>query len=708
MRSRQRLCPLALALLLGALGILGARAAAAGDVVGYVDLHSHLMAEHSFGGGWFWGTVEGPMDWAVRRCDGNFPWRSHAATVFPILSELLGVDPTEWEHVLTTGIVGLGGDTGWHLGRRRGYDRRHCRRILGFTIPGTCPQPHFEDWPMWDAIAHQQMWQGWLQQAHQGGLQVMVVSLAESNFLCQNTAFETRRYDCDEMASIGRQATFVHDFAAHNSSWVGTSPAEARALIAQGKLALVLAVEVTRLFPGGDFVAQLDQLRAQGICSVQVVHHADNRFGGAAPIPQLMKAARLTERLWSIVLGLPIFPPPPAVDITDIDEIVCRDAAGNSHACDGETWLNERGLTLDGGTLVRAMMDRGMLVDVAHLSRRSFAEVYDIAHQRGDYPLLYSHAHMWNTIAPWEERHEKYLREEEIPRITSTGGMVGLRTGPEAALAYPPPPISPIVANSCDGSARSFAQSLMYAVDHGLTVGFGADLNGFIRQMKPRYSNKCGADKAQIDAAGGPTELQKKGFAHVGLYPQLMSELQTVGVPAFYLDHLNRSAENFLRMWERSVALAVFSGTNVARFATATASSTYTDCAASPCYNPARVNDGDQSTALGPGHSWANNWNVPFPHWVELAWVAPVTASRVELFTTAGYEMRDYDIEYETPAGWVRLPCNPALPVAGNTSAHTTCLITPGPVSFSRLRVVGLSGPDVQPGYVRINEIEVY
>ena len=54
-------------LLLVALLALGSGLPAAAQVDGFVDLHSHLVAEHSFGGGWFWGTLEGPMDWAVRR-----------------------------------------------------------------------------------------------------------------------------------------------------------------------------------------------------------------------------------------------------------------------------------------------------------------------------------------------------------------------------------------------------------------------------------------------------------------------------------------------------------------------------------------------------------------------------------------------------------------------------------------------------------------
>jgi len=666
MKTRQALLLLVLAGLLSTLP-------AGAQVTGFVDLHSHLMAEHSFGGGWFWGTVEGPMDWAVRRCDGNFPTPSHAATMFPIVSEFIGHD------------------TGWHLGIRRGYDRRRCNYFLGIPIPGTCPRPHFEHWPMWDAIAHQQMWYGWLQQARQGGLRIMVVSLAESNFLCVNTALQTRRYDCDEMASIQRQATFARDFAARNSSWVGiaTTPAEARTLIAQGKLALVLAVEVTKLFPSGDFVAQLDQLRSMGIRSVQVVHHANNRFGGAAQIPELKKAANTTEFLWNTIFGIP--------EITGINDIVCRDSGGATGTCNGDNYLNEVGLTPEGDSLVRAMMDRGMLVDVAHLSRKAFADTYTIALQKGNYPLLYSHAHMWDTVNT-SDKNEKFIRDSEIPMITSTGGMVGLRTGPEAAHPY----AGATVPNTCDGTARSYAQSLMYAVDRGLTVGFGADLNGFTKQLSPRFRIPCFSDMSQIAASGGPNDLHKKGLAHVGLLPALMTDLQRVGVAPHYLDHLNNSAENFLRMWERSASLGTIPPpSNLARLASASASTTYCSGSGEHCYSAGRVNDGSPSTALGGYHSWANAWGAAMPQWVELTWSSPVTASRVDLFTTSGYVIRDYDIQYWTGSSWAGVAT-----VNGNTSVSRTHFF--GPVTTTRLRVLGRRGPDNQPGYVRVNEIEVY
>jgi microsomal dipeptidase-like Zn-dependent dipeptidase len=678
-------------LLAAACALTGAARAGAQPVTGFVDLHSHLEAEHAFGGGWFWGTAEGPMETAVQRCDGNFPLPTHAATIFPILSELIGAENYNL----------FDGDTGWHLFKRRGYDRRHCRYLwpIPIPIPGTCPQEHFENWPRWDAIAHQQMWQGWLRQAHNGGLQVMVVSLAESNFLCSQTALTTRHrgYNCDEMESVYRQAAAVHAFASHNSSWVGiaTTPAEARALIGQGKLALVLSVEVTKLFPTGNFITQLDSLRAQGIRSVQLAHHADSRFAGAAPIPELIKAANTVEFLWSLILGLPggILG---LTDITQINDIVCRDAngTGNTATCDGDTKLNEEGLSAEGDTLVRAMMDRGMLVDVSHVSRKAFRDVYAIAQQRGPYPILYSHAHMWDTIDN-SKHHEKYIQQDEIHMITDTGGMVGLRPGPEKAFTY-----NPAIANRCDGTAGAFGQSLAYAVDHGLNVGFGADLNGFIRQMKPRYSDKCSLDRFLIDRAGGPTELQKKGLAHVGLLPELITDLRAVGVPNTYLDHLNRSAENFLVMWERSVSLGA--PINMALSASASASSTYCSSPGTEhCYSPARVNDGNTSTALGGFTSWANDV-VPMPQWVELAWTAPVTVSRVELFTTAGYPIREFRLEAMVNGGWTFLEGRTT-----NTDLQVTLNNFP-PTPTTRLRIIGTSGPSIQPSHIRVNEFEVY
>lgn len=662
--------------LLLVLGVLLCAGPASAQVQGYADLHSHLMGEHSYGGSWFWGDLEGPMNPALVRCDGSFPFKTHAETRYPFVAEFIN-GPSAASNPES-------GDTGWHLKKRNGYDNRRCRRFLWFNIPGTCPDPHFTGWPTWTSTAHQQMWQGWLQQAHQGGLRVMVVSLAESNFLCTSTPPEFRRYGCDEMSSVRRQALLAQGFVSRNSSWVGIArtPAEARALIAQGKLALVLAAEITKLFPTGDFYAQLDDWRSLGIRSLQVVHHADNRFAGAAQIPDLKLAAMLVEIL-------------EGHDVTGIDDIVCRDGSGAVGSCDGETYLNERGLTSEGAMLASALMDRGMMLDVSHLSRKAFRDVYNLALPRG-YPLVYSHVHTWDTISDGK-KNEKFLRDDEIQMITNTGGMIGLRTGPESTVQYNSP--SGQVSNMCQGSPRSFAQSLMYSVDRGLDVGFGADFNGFIRQIKPRHRDDCPIDKLRIDlVGGGPNWLQSKGLGHVGLLPELMADLSAIAVPQPYIDHLNQSAEKLLRLWERSESRVP--GPNLARLATATASSTFCMGAGSDCYSPARVNDGSRSTAVGGLSSWANSVTA-LPQWVELRWTTPVTASRVDVFTSDGLPVRAYDVEYWDGNGWVLVAS-----VNNNTGTFRQHVVTP--FSTDRLRVLAWQGPANQAGYVRINEIEVY
>jgi microsomal dipeptidase-like Zn-dependent dipeptidase len=686
--------------------IFGTNTYAAVD--GYVDLHSHLMGEHAFGGSWFWGTAEGPIQSALARCDGNFGYwpgeGSHAATKYPLLSEFLGAD------------------TGWHLGRRRGYDNRRCRYFLRvFPIPGTCPRPHFEHWPNSDAIAHQQMWYGHLQKAKNNGLRIMGVSLYESEFLCKTTPPLRRRYDCNEIASVKRQANFVRGFAARNSSWVGIAetPAQARALISQGKLALVLTAELTKLFPDGNYIQQLDELHALGVRSLQLVHHANNRFSGTAPINQLRTAATAVEILSQGSIN------------TDINDTTCRDSNGAIQyeyipgdrlpalarpKCDGESHLNEQGLTAAGIELVNAMVDRGMILDVSHLSRKAFRDTYQIAMRRGRYPLTYSHAHMWSMMEGKgkEERNEKYLRDEEIHMITDTGGMIGLRTGHEKTLDNIRPPLAqPLVANTCQSSSRSFAQSLTYAIDKGLNVGFGADFNGFIAQMYGLNGlfffpgHNCYGDFVQVASSGGFNEFHAKGFGHVGLFPEFIADLKRVGVPASYMNHIEKtSAEIYLQIWERSLALAGGGPSpNVALSATATASTTF--CVGPPqtspdCYAAWRVNDGNPNSTLGGQNSWANDRGAAMPQWVELTWNTPITASRVVVTTSAGFPIQDYDIEYWDGSGWMLFER-----VRGNTRLsrpHTffTQLTT------TRMRILGLQGPINQPGYVRINEFEVY
>lgn len=132
---------------------------------------------------------------------------------------------------------------------------------------------------------------------------------------------------------------------------------------------------------------------------------------------------------------------------------------------------------------------------------------------------------------------------------------------------------------------------------------------------------------------------------------------------------------------------------NLARSATATAQTTY------PGYSAARTNDGDRSTALGGGASWVNDRGTAAV--LDLALPVASQVDRVQLFTTSGYELRDYDIQLRVGGGWTTVQS-----IRGNAAVQRDHRFA---ARFAdAVRVVGLSGPLHQMGYSRVNELEIY
>ncbi len=156
------------------------------------------------------------------------------------------------------------------------------------------------------------------------------------------------------------------------------------------------------------------------------------------------------------------------------------------------------------------------------------------------------------------------------------------------------------------------------------------------------------------------------------------------------------------RTTTRQVLVTNAAPLNIATQALAVASSTYCSGVGSVhCYAPSRVNDGNNSTALGGFTSWVNDTGVAMPQWLELQWGQVMTISRVDLYTTQGYSIKDYDIEYWTGTTWVK-----AALIRNNTATSNSLAIAP--IQTFRLRILALSGPTNQINHARINELEVY
>ena len=509
---------------------------------GFADLHLHMFAEDAFGGGWLHGQAVGDPMIALALCDGGEPGDharlrddiaglltacdpavvAEAAAKAPLLEVLLALGGAQVSELLGE-IPGTKGDTGKHPDRAGGW-------------------PDLDGWPRWDVIAHQQSWEGWLHDAYQAGLRVEVISAVSLDWLCRALPPENRdRPECDEMADVRVQLEKANAFAAAND-WVevALSAADARRIVGEGKLALVLSIEASHIFGAGDWRAQLDEVYGLGVRTLQIVHQLDNRFGGAALHNPIFQVAQFSETCHidadcgitsaEVTLGF------------DVDA-ECR---------------NVRGLTAEGRELIEAMIERGMLIDLAHMSEALVDDVHAVAVEHDYYPLYFSHAHLREIMLPEKAKEEKTTPWWIAAMVRETGGMIGLRTAPEEVNTYDRSP----VANTCHGSTRSFAQAHDYArLGLKVALGLGSDFNGFIQQTRPRLGpDACSAtfaEEAQCQAKGERqggepalgTDYDRLGLGHIGVLADLLDDLDRHGSDTA---QLRSSADDFVRMWERA------------------------------------------------------------------------------------------------------------------------------------------------------------
>lgn len=510
---------------------------------GIADLHLHMFAEEAFGGGWFHGSHRGPGEVALAPCDGGEPG-DHGrlkADLAPLLGSCDGTSVEELGQLVSlvnviaapgggalisefvSQIPGSVGDTGEHKARTAGW-------------------PGFEGWPRWDVIAHQQAWEDQLHTAYLAGLRLEVMSADSLDWLCRAIPEENvERPQCDEMEDVKLQLELAHEFVAmHDWAEIALTGADARRIIEEDRLAIVLSVETSHLMNDGDWRPQLDELYALGVRTLQPVHQLDNRFGGAAPHNTIFHIAQYAENCH-----------------IDMDCGITEGGVTLGFDVDADC-KNTLGLTAEGAELVEKMMDLGMLVDAAHLSEKGVRELRDLSVARDYYPFYISHGHFREMMVQAKQREEKTTPAWVVEILRAHGGMFGIRTGHEEVNTYEPSTIT----NSCHGSSRSFAQAYDFArLGLKVAVGLGSDLNGFIQQTRPRFgSDACSASfpteaqcqaKAELESGPPPlgTGFDEAGLGHIGLLADLLADLDQLGSDT---GPLRSSANDFVRMWERA------------------------------------------------------------------------------------------------------------------------------------------------------------
>ncbi|MGW0400057.1 discoidin domain-containing protein [Streptomyces sp. NPDC003002] len=569
---------------------------AQGRVRGFVDAHDHLMSNEGFGGRLICGkpfSEQGIAD-ALKDCPEHYPDGSLAIFDF-----------------ITKGGDGKHDPDGW---------------------------PTFKDWPAHDSLTHQQNYYAWVERAWRGGQRVLVNDLVTNGVICSVYFFKDR--GCDEMTAIRLEARKTYDMQAYIDTMYGgpgkgwfrivTDSAQARDVIEQGKLAVVLGVETSEPFGckqildiaqcGKDDIDRgLDELHQLGVRSMFLCHKFDNalcgvRFdsgalGTAINVGQFLSTGTFwkTEKCTGPQHDNPI-------GVAAAPSAEKRLPAGvtvPSYAADAR--CNTRGLTELGEYALRGMMERKMMLEIDHMSVKAAGRAFDILESES-YPGVIS-SHSWMDL-DWTER------------VYRLGGFVAqYMNGAEAFSAE---------------AERTDALREKYDVGYG----YGTDMNGVGGWPAPRGADTPNPVRYPFRSADGGALIDKQttgrrtwdlntdGAAHYGLVPDWIEDVRLVGGQDV-VDDLFRGAESYLKTWGTSERHKA--GVNLAAGAPASASSSEWNPFTS--YAPGRAVDGDRGTR------WASDWSDG--QWLQLDLGGTRLVQRVTLDWEGAYG-KAYRVELST------------------------------------------------------------
>ena len=168
---------------------------------------------------------------------------------------------------------------------------------------------------------------------------------------------------------------------------------------------------------------------------------------------------------------------------------------------------NLLGLSPLGETLIQALMDKGMIIDVDHMSNKSIDRTLTLAEGRS-YPVVATHVQFFDLYQQHfmgnRGRHERMRRAAQLQRIKGVGGMITAMLKDDVQDTDGKGEKDTIdsyggLVNDCRHSSKALAQAYKYAVDKmGGPVVFGSDFNGVAGHVGPRFgSNACGEDDTE-------------------------------------------------------------------------------------------------------------------------------------------------------------------------------------------------------------------
>ncbi|MFT6628408.1 MAG: microsomal dipeptidase-like Zn-dependent dipeptidase [Flavobacteriales bacterium] len=544
-----------------------------GSVFGFAEPHTHLMTNFGFGGGGiFHGSPFHPLgvEHALSDCE-----RFHG--------------PGGRADLLSFGFS----------------NRASFETLLQVMIAGEAPEddhetdgyPTFTDWPdAPESPSHQTQYYRAIERAYHGGLRLMVQHATSYSVLCELVVGEDiqpTRYSCNDMVAVDRileETRHLERYIdAHHGGpgegWfrIVETPEQARQVINDGKLAVVLGIEISNLFDcfvtpedgterctEADVMRELDTYQARGVRVLFPNHKTDNAFTPGDGSRGVFELANFVETgHWSNFSedGCPggdtgfddgqvdfgglneprdEYLAPPAVDLTGFTEdpvgwVLAFAGRALPDRIDGE-FCQQAGFTDIGEFLLQEMMRRGLVIELDHLPQRSYQRAFELL-EANDYPGVGTHGR------------------------TNGGRLFDLQGLGKAQFAR--------CARDDQGrdAARLDRQEQMEDLGHPYPYEpMSFDLNGLAGANDGRFDdeNPCSDEQTnpvtypftsyagdveftQPRMAARVIDYNTEGFVHLGMLPELIEDLRNTGVSDESIDGLFRSAEAWIRVWERSL-----------------------------------------------------------------------------------------------------------------------------------------------------------
>jgi len=506
---------------------------------GFVDLHTHPVANVGFGGKLVYGGAS--------------------------VGALLPTDPDCQSRVMATSEAhALGHDRavhgGWdpfHNGCGDTIREQIIHEIQNSLHGADSPSdalgfPTFQHWPVWNDLTHQKMWVEWVRRSFTGGLHVMV-ALAVNNKTLGDLVSGPGDLPTDDKASTDLQIDEIKRLVTGSDFMeIALSAADVERIVSIPKLAVVIGVEVDHIGnlqtgpnPGAPSIstlkAEINRLYNAGVRYIFPIHLLDNAFGGTAAYEDLFNVSNFRESgaPWQLTCAAPgdgiayTYKQPGALEFAvSLVKLGAAFIPGAGPSC-ATGQRNSSALTRVGPEGIREMMRLGMLIDIDHMSQNSVDQALAVAEAvPGGYPLNSGH----NNVRGGSST-ERSLTAAQYQRIGALHGIAGVGSSGQDAAAW-----------------LALHQQVTAAMGTGAVAAFGTDTNGFGLGMPPRVGSAVQYTAAFPASKDGPRtwDYNREGVAHYGMLPDFLMDVAALPGGGAVVNNVMSSAEYFYQTWRKA------------------------------------------------------------------------------------------------------------------------------------------------------------